>query len=184
MVVDVLYLAKCDRREAAVPAWVRSPGWASCAPALFLVLLPICGLLVPQPVRLARLAVPGLDETRQETQSPETSFERHCRVRIQPFRLGCKRAPSRDFFQPDTTTIKMHRFSAETASEVLEWLGSKLPPQSTSYIHPCQDCLQRSASDCQRLIRYQIAGTRLITRVYIANFQSVGYMDPRTDQPP
>ena len=103
MIVRILHLAKRDAGEASVAAWVRSPGWSTFVPTLFLILSPICRLPVAQPVRLARLTIPGLNEAGQETESPEAGFESHRKVRIQPFQLRCKRAGSRDFFQMVTT---------------------------------------------------------------------------------
>jgi hypothetical protein len=90
------HLAKSDTGEVAVAAPVGSFGGLIVVSALILVLLWGRGALVAQPVRLARLSVARLDkrstpqsgsvdETGQETQSPEGSFKSHYRVRIQPF---------------------------------------------------------------------------------------------------
>jgi hypothetical protein len=99
MKISILHLAQRYAGQVAVTAPVRLLWRRIVVSARLLVLFGSCRLFAPQPVCLARLSVPSLDETGQETQSPEGSFKSHCSLRIQPFRLRCKRFMSRDSFQ-------------------------------------------------------------------------------------
>src|SRR5215207_112766 len=97
MVVDILDFSKRNTGKVTVAARIWPLGRVIIVSALFLVLLWSSGLpaLVAQPVRLARLSVPSLDETGQDGKSPQGSFKSHAGVRIQPFSLRCKQFMSK-----------------------------------------------------------------------------------------
>ena len=81
VIVSIIHLAEGEAGKIAVAARIAALRRAVIPSGLVLVLLWSGGLftLVAQPVRLARLSVPRLDETRQKRKSPKSSFESHFR---------------------------------------------------------------------------------------------------------
>jgi hypothetical protein len=74
-------------------------------------------LFVAEPVRLARLSVPRLDETGQETELPKGSFKSHPRIRIQPFPLPCKHFMS-GRIQKFSSSLQISQISADFSAAI------------------------------------------------------------------
>src|SRR5262249_37937228 len=104
-----------------------------------------------------------------------------CALRGPPFPVWIKRgrrvnrlkavSSAMSFFCKDTTILATMQVLYE----------QNLFPQLLSYLWLYQECLQHCSANCQRLIRNKETGTRIIPRIYIPNFQPLGYLNAITD---